>query len=85
MTITNYEALRYVFFSALPPTCFVCCLVKVLKSMAGQIIIPVQPENMFRERSCITYVHSRKQKLTALYIQIARQAVQSSSEFYDFL
>jgi hypothetical protein len=30
-------------------------------------------------------VHSRKQKLAALYIQIARQAVQSSSEFYDFL
>jgi hypothetical protein len=28
-------------------------------------------------------VHSRKQKLAALYIQIARQAVQSSSEFYD--
>jgi hypothetical protein len=31
------------------------------------------------------YVHSRKQKLAALYIKIARQAVQSSSEFYDFL
>jgi hypothetical protein len=30
-------------------------------------------------------VHSRKQKLAALNIQIARQAVQSSSEFYDFL
>jgi hypothetical protein len=32
---------------------------------------------------CI-YVHSRKQKLAALYIQIARQALQLSSEFYDF-
>jgi hypothetical protein len=30
-------------------------------------------------------VHSWKQKLAALYIQIARQEVQSSSEFYDFL
>jgi hypothetical protein len=29
------------------------------------------------------YVHSRKQKLAALYIQIAHQAVQSSSKFYD--
>jgi hypothetical protein len=29
--------------------------------------------------------HSRKQKLAALYIPIARQAVQSSSEFYGFL
>jgi hypothetical protein len=29
-------------------------------------------------------VHSRKQKLTAVYIQIACQAVQSSSELYDF-
>jgi hypothetical protein len=31
------------------------------------------------------YVHTRKQKLAALHIQIARQAVQWSSEFYDFL
>jgi hypothetical protein len=30
-------------------------------------------------------VHSRKQKLAALFSQIARQAVQVSSEFYDFL
>jgi hypothetical protein len=30
-------------------------------------------------------VHSRKQILAALYIQIARQSVQSSSKFYDFL
>jgi hypothetical protein len=29
-------------------------------------------------------VHSRKQKLAALYNQIARQAGQPSSEFYDF-
>jgi hypothetical protein len=34
---------------------------------------------------CTMYLHSRKQKLAALYIQVARQAVQSSSEFYDFL
>jgi hypothetical protein len=33
--------------------------------------------------SMACYVHSRKQKLAVLYIQIARQAVQSS-EFYDF-
>jgi hypothetical protein len=31
------------------------------------------------------YINLRKQKLAALYIQIARQAVQLSSEFYDFL
>jgi hypothetical protein len=33
---------------------------------------------------CLKHVHSRNKKLAALYIQIARQAVQSSSEFYDF-
>jgi hypothetical protein len=30
-------------------------------------------------------VHLRKQKLAALYIQIAHQVVQLSSEFLDFL
>jgi hypothetical protein len=41
-------------------------------------------KSIFFTKTCIEKVHLRKQKLASLCIQIARQAVQSSSEFYDF-
>jgi hypothetical protein len=40
--------------------------------------------NKHQQGMFLKIVHSWKQKLAALYIQIARQVVQSLSEFYDF-
>jgi hypothetical protein len=50
----------------------------------SNIKFPFLPRFPLCHHQTIGNVHSRKEKVSALDIQIARQAVHSSSEFYDF-